>query len=157
MAAAGRAAAHPGAITFQASPAGVPPPQSVVVINEGAAAARVAGLGVSGAGFQTVTSAVSACPEPPFDLLPGLSCNLGIQWTGTAAGAAGSTLRVTTGEDGAELRVPLTVGEDPLLRTNEGGGGGAVYGLWWLGLACAAGLLHRSGARRHTLPGPSRA
>ena len=155
--AAGRAAAQPGAITFQASPAGVPPPQSVVVINEGAAAARVAGLGVSGAGFQTVTSAVSACPEPPFDLLPGLSCNLGIQWTGTAAGAAGSTLRVTTGEDGAELRVPLTVAEDPLLRTNEGGGGGAVYGLWWLGLACAAGLLRRSGARRQTLPGPSRA
>lgn len=155
--AVGNVATQPGAITFQASPAGVPPPQSVVLINEGAAAARVAGVGVSGAGFQTVTSAVSACPEPPFDLLPGLSCNLGIQWTGTAAGAAGSTLRVTTGEDGAELRVPLTVAEDPLLRANEGGGGGAVYGLWWLGLACAAGLLHRSGARRHTLPGPSRA
>ena len=154
---AGRAVVQPGAITFQASPTGEPPPQSVVVVNEGAAAARVAGLGVSGAGFQLVNSSVSACPEPPFDLLPGLSCNLGIQWTGSAAAAAGATLRVTTGEDGAELRVPLTVAEDPLLRTNEGGSGGALYGLWWLGLACAALMLHRSGARRHALQDPSKA
>jgi hypothetical protein len=155
--AAGRAAAKPGEVTFQANPAGGPPPQSVVIVNEGAATATVAGLAVSGAGFRAVTSAVSACPEPPFDLLPGLSCNLSIEWAGTAAGAAGSTLRVTTGEDGAELRVPLAVAEDPLLRTNEGGGGGAVYGLWWLGLACAAGLLHRSVSRRDPLPGPAKA
>ena len=155
--AAGRATAQPAAITFQASPAGVPPPQSVVVINEGAAAARVASLSVSGVGFRTATSAVTACPEPPFDLLPGLSCNLDIQWTGTASGAAESTLRLMTGEDGADLRVPLTVAEDPLLRTNEGGSGGAVHGLWWLGLACAAGLLHRSGARRQALPSRSKA
>ena len=117
--------------------------------------ARVAGLGVTGAGFEFVPSPVSACPTPPFDLLPGLSCNLGVAWTGTPAGAAGAELLVAMEGSTGDLRVPLAVAEDASLRTNEGGSGGALHGLWWLGLALAAGVL-RGSPTGHGTPRRSR-
>jgi cytochrome c553 len=152
--AAGRVVAGPPAVTFQATPTAAPPSQVVVLTNEGAAVARVAGLGVTGAGFEVVPSPVSACPTPPFDLLPGLSCNLGVAWAGTPAGAAEAELLVATGGGAGDLRVPLAVAEDVSLRTNEGGSGGALHGLWWLSLALAAGVLRGSppghGTRRRS-------
>lgn len=150
--AAGRVVAQPAAVTFQAIPGAAPPSQRVVISNVGAAAARVSSLGVVGAGFELVPSTAAACPAVPFDLLPGLSCTLGVTWAGTAAGAAGADLLVALEDGAGELRVPLAVSEDPLLKTNNGGSGGAVHGLWWLGLALAAGLLRGAPSRLRVKP-----
>jgi hypothetical protein len=149
--ASGRVTASPAGLVFQAQPGATPPEQVLVLGNEGAAEARVTGVTLAGPGYVLSPGTSGSCPAPPFDLLPGLSCTVGVAWAGTPSGASGSALVVSV-EGAADLRVALEVAEDPALRRNEGGGGGAAFGLWWLALAGAAGLLHRRAARRPSPP-----
>lgn len=139
----GRLELLPRELTFQSTPGTSRTSQRVVLVNEGAASTRVAGAGVAGAGFQLLESADNACPPPPFDLLPGLSCTLGVAWSGTAEGSAGAELVVNLEDGAGELRTALAVTEDPSARTNEGGAGGAMQWPALLGLGWAAWLLRR--------------
>jgi hypothetical protein len=139
----GRLVMVPNALSFPSTPGAATPSQRVVLLNEGAATARVASVGIAGAGVQLVPAGANACPPPPFELLPGLPCILGVGWTGTAEGATGADLVVSLEDGAGELRTALAVAEDPSARTNVGGAGGAMSWPALIGLGWAAWLLRR--------------
>lgn len=139
----GRLLMEPNALAFPSTPGVATPSQRVVLLNEGAATARVASVGIAGAGFQLVPAGANACPPPPFELLPGLPCLLGVAWSGTAEGATGADLVVSLEDGAGELRTALAVAEDPSARTNVGGAGGAMQWPALIGLGWAAWLLRR--------------
>lgn len=139
----GRLLMEPNALAFPSTPGVATPSQRVVLLNEGAAMARVASAGIAGAGFQLVPAGANACPPPPFELLPGLPCFLGVAWSGTAEGATGADLVVSLDDGAGELRTALAVAEDPSARTNVGGAGGAMPWPALIGLGWAAWMLRR--------------
>jgi hypothetical protein len=137
--------ALPRSVTFDAAAA---VPASLFWHNEGAAALRVSSVGLRGDGFGLPGS---TCPETPFILQPGQTCSTDVAWNGGADARFGAEV-VARSDTGAPLAVPLTVVEDPALRSNVGGsGGGTFHGgmgtAWVLALALAAAVLRRAESR----------
>lgn len=136
--------AWPGAVSFQARVDAAVAPQTLVLANDGAAAAVFAEPSSTSPAFISSADARSPCGAAVQALLPGETCAFDLIWTGSAAGLTGGSFIASGADAMASATVPLVVTEDASQRSNVGAGGGAMTLGELLALALVLPLLWRT-------------
>lgn len=144
----------PTVLSFNAVAGASADAQTLTLQSVGNAVLRVTGLGIASGSFTLAPAATNGCGTPPFDLLPGQSCALSIDWSSNATGTETGSVQVDTNASATAAQVEIqatrsaAVTPATLHSSNAGGGGCSIARgdspldptLWLLTLS-AAGVL----------------